>query len=1075
MPLQKLSAAVRGGAPPASVPPSASAVSASDQLLLLPSERAAQTLRSPAPAPAPATAAAAASAAEGSGATSTKRVYRWIEFANKGEQVTEFDESHFELQGHFESNSSEGHKSYQDRLRAIHFRKEGKSKAEIAKLLGRSEQFVAKWWQKDEREVPRPWGVHEYMSKELGSQTSTNQALLSEGSETSTATWWRDVEVRRKYHAAPEIYEELLNNTEWRSSAARTRDFSTGASHVKYDKEGNMKLQGNQGAKYKKGSSPAFDKLLQKFFAEYGIVDRTAGIALNWYPDGDGVLGSHRHDCWTALFSFGHERILTIDKTPLLLQDADLVIFGTQRHGVPKMPEVKGGRITVPIFFYPDHLQMKKQWQTLTDPEDPRRSRDLAKLQFNNQLNSDTNQLATWADPSHLEALQRLLQLGFDDANARLALQTSSFDVERAVEVLLLSGAGGAELDLSLSSPALADVSDATTTLLSRAGRWGPGRSQRAIGSSKATPQGPDDDSAGNDASGAVVAPEDVDDASLALALELQQESECGCGCPSHAAGFASAFGDAGPLADAEADADAAAALALQLAEEEELGGAQDHGRVELLAQQFQEYEDQMKREDAEKWHGKGDLMQSNFARDTLSLETMDKVECYSIGHGQLKEKVFYELLQLNSIRVLYDFRASDHRGEVHSPCEHFSVRALKSQCRTRGITYKHVALGRESAYGILKHIKTDEAKHALIELLWQSKRSRTCFMGFDVEWRNDSRQIVAEELCRMGHVVNHIDCTGATEKHETGRPVPDFIIREEERLRKLEKQRQAGELHRPEKSATDRSSEAVASKLMKPSREIDAMDELRAASNQVELERAQRNLARLQRLGDKHGALANKVVKAAPQWILDEAMQQEAWISNKKAEKESAALKAKEKAVDAKAAGVVQDSCAEESEELLVECLKCRVEMPWSQLAQRDGICSSCTDGDAEDATATSGGKHEHMTEAISNADDVLVQCSLCTVELPWSKLCPGDGICPKCLRGREADEGPVAGGASSSCTVSRQGDAPAERDEPSLAPSVSASSSAACLEQEQADAAPARRSSWRGARRAVAVRSAA
>ena len=36
----------------------------------------------------------------------------------------------------------------------------------------------------------------------------------------------------------------------------------------------------------------------------------------------------------------------------------------------------------------------------------------------------------------------------------------------------------------------------------------------------------------------------------------------------------------------------------------------------------------------------------------------------------------------------------------------------------------------------------------------------------------------------------------------------------------------------------------------------IDAMDELRAASNQVELERVQRNLARLQRLGDKHGSL---------------------------------------------------------------------------------------------------------------------------------------------------------------------------------------------------------------------------
>ncbi|CAK9086065.1 Hypothetical protein (Fragment), partial [Durusdinium trenchii] len=179
-------------------------------------------------------------------ASSTK-VYRWIEFANKGEQITEFDESHFQLEGHFESNSSEGHKVFQDRLRAIHFRKEGRSKAEIAQLLGRSEQFVAKWWQKEEREIPRPWGVHEYMSKELGSKTATSGALLAADSATSTATWWRDVELRRRYACDPAIYEELLTNTEWKSSAARTRDFSTGASHVKYDKEGKMKLQGNQG------------------------------------------------------------------------------------------------------------------------------------------------------------------------------------------------------------------------------------------------------------------------------------------------------------------------------------------------------------------------------------------------------------------------------------------------------------------------------------------------------------------------------------------------------------------------------------------------------------------------------------------------------------------------------------------------------------------------------------------------------------------------------------------------------------------------------------------------------------
>ena len=44
-------------------------------------------------------------------ASRAAKVYRWIEFANKGEQITEFDESHFQLEGHFESNSSEGHKA----------------------------------------------------------------------------------------------------------------------------------------------------------------------------------------------------------------------------------------------------------------------------------------------------------------------------------------------------------------------------------------------------------------------------------------------------------------------------------------------------------------------------------------------------------------------------------------------------------------------------------------------------------------------------------------------------------------------------------------------------------------------------------------------------------------------------------------------------------------------------------------------------------------------------------------------------------------------------------------------------
>jgi len=320
------------------------------------------------------------------------------------------------------------------------------------------------------------------------------------------------------------------------------------------------------------------------------------------------------------------------------------------------------------------------------------------------------------------------------------------------------------------------------------------------------------------------------DDRDAALALQLQLEAEgWSAGGPPACAGSACA-----------ADDDASAALAAMLEEEELAKGGSLLASPELLQAQFQEYEDKMTREDAEEWHGHGDLMQRGLARDTLTLENMDKVTCYSIGHGRLREKDFYELLSLNSIRTLYDFRRSDHRGDVHAPCQQYSVRALKATCKARGIKYKHIALGRESAYGILPHIGSDEARHALIELVWHAKRGRTAFLGFDEDWRQDHRQVVAEELAKAGHAVKHVDSAGATEDHELGHTFPDFIVQEEEKLRKLEKMRQAGELKRPEKSAVDRSTEAIASRLDRPAQEVDAMDELTAASNQRELVQAQ-------------------------------------------------------------------------------------------------------------------------------------------------------------------------------------------------------------------------------------------
>merc|ERR1712166_1433087 len=144
----------------------------------------------------------------------------------------------------------------------------------------------------------------------------------------------------------------------------------------------------------------------------------------------------------------------------------------------------------------------------------------------------------------------------------------------------------------------------------------------------------------------------------------------------------------------------------------------------------------------------------------------------------------------LNSVRVLYDLRPTDHRQELHGVAPCFTLKGLKMACKPRGIFYKQVPVGREGAYGTLAHLRSDEAKHILVELLWQAKRRRTAFLGRDEAWQNDPRLAVAEMLASFGHSVKHITSNGSCESHRRVERMPDWLTAEENRLRKVEKQR---------------------------------------------------------------------------------------------------------------------------------------------------------------------------------------------------------------------------------------------------------------------------------------------
>merc|ERR1712151_1152369 len=62
----------------------------------------------------------------------------------------------------------------------------------------------------------------------------------------------------------------------------------------------------------------------------------------------------HRHDNWTLLLSLGSPRVLTVDRANVLMEDGDIILFGTQSHGVPEMPSCAGGRLSVVLMFAAD-------------------------------------------------------------------------------------------------------------------------------------------------------------------------------------------------------------------------------------------------------------------------------------------------------------------------------------------------------------------------------------------------------------------------------------------------------------------------------------------------------------------------------------------------------------------------------------------------------------------------------------------------------------------------------------------------------------------------------------------------
>lgn len=242
---------------------------------------------------------------------------------------------------------------YRHRLRAMWMHQQGRCKAEVAKELGRPEGWVTSCWNMTAEQIKRPREVAKYIAE-------YETRMLKEGVEPFCPP-----SLRRRYMSdSSGMYEECAAGMPWRQAVLRKRNYETGEVTI-------TKVASNrQDCTFPnlKTGIPRLDVMLQKVKEDFQINDPGAYVICNWYPDGNTNIAPHQHDFWSAILSFGAPRVFTLDWNPLLLGDGDLLVFGTQRHSVPKMPSVKEGRLSVAIFWYPERRHADASFNISLDP-----------------------------------------------------------------------------------------------------------------------------------------------------------------------------------------------------------------------------------------------------------------------------------------------------------------------------------------------------------------------------------------------------------------------------------------------------------------------------------------------------------------------------------------------------------------------------------------------------------------------------------------------------------------------------------------------------------------------------------
>lgn len=190
-----------------------------------------------------------------------------------------------------------------------------------------------------------------------------------------------------------------------------------------------------------RGECKALDNLVFQVVQDFNLPDpgatpgstaRGYTVKMNWYPDGVSQVTDHRHDNWTILVSLGASRVLNIDYARISMDDGDVILFGTQKHGVPVAAPSQGGRLSLVLMFEPDE-QVEKAALHLAGHHVPG-------FQYIDRLQSSNDYPASGGEQDVAftdEQVQSLVALGFGEVEAEQALQACDGDSAAAANLLL--------------------------------------------------------------------------------------------------------------------------------------------------------------------------------------------------------------------------------------------------------------------------------------------------------------------------------------------------------------------------------------------------------------------------------------------------------------------------------------------------------------------------------------------------------------------------------------------------------------------------------------------------------------